>query len=86
MRQLPLADKGYMTNSIADFILRHPQLTDPMEAYNLWALEARSRDFPWKDAESIAFCIEMFSACIKMPKDLLGELYYDEQKFLIQSV
>jgi hypothetical protein len=37
--QLPLTEKGYIANSIAKFVLDHPEEKDILKAYNKWVVK-----------------------------------------------
>ncbi len=83
---LPLSQKGQMSNSIARFVLNHPEITDCLEAYNQWVRHEQFRDFPLGQSETVSFCLEIFNTCINfLTREQLEEILYNEDKFLILS-
>lgn len=86
MAQLPLSDKGRISNSILEFVLFHPQTDDVLKAYNQWAQTEAARDFPWGEGWMPSFCLTIFSTCMNvLTRENLEDIYYEEQKILIQS-
>ena len=83
---LPLTDKGKVSNSIAGFVLNHPELHDIMDAYNQWAREEIHSDFPWSADWFPSFCLDIFSTCMfKMSRKMLQRIYYQEMRCLYQE-
>lgn len=86
MMQMPLSDCGMMSNSIMEFVLNHPEITDVLEAYNKWVVKEQWRAFPWDDPDTPVFCIQMFDVCMhKISRESLDEMWYEEQRILLQS-
>ena len=86
MAQMPITEKSQIANSIARFVLAHPDLDNILDAYNMWASEQRFRCFPWGEAWMVAFSLEIFNTCIhKLSRELLDDLYYDEECILIKT-
>lgn len=86
MSKIPISDRGCMANSIAQYVLDHPDTKDIMEAYNDWVRQEQHRDFPWGDADVVVLCLELFHTFIHaIPQEVLADICYDEACQLIQT-
>lgn len=83
MSYLPLSDKGRMSQSIAGFVVQHPEFTDIIAAYNAWVTEVQWRSFPWDETDIVPFCLNIFDVCMnKLTRKTLEDIYYSEEMLL----
>lgn len=60
----PLNIESIVANSIAQFVLDHPEMNETIAAYNAWAGDiAIKKSYPMDHAMTL-FAIEQFDACI----------------------
>ena len=82
MKQKPLTLESIIANSIGQFVLMNPDLTDTIEAYNEWAQEiAIKRNYP-TDLNTMLFELEQFDACMhRLSPELLSACLEIEREF-----
>ena len=78
----PLNMESIVANSIARFVLDHPEYGDTVDAYNAWAGDvAIASSYPM-DHQMTMFAIEQFDCCIhRQPKERLKALLDMEREF-----
>lgn len=86
MNMMPLSEKGMMSNSILEFVLRHPELQNPIEAYNEWTKIVKNRVFPWDDPETPGFCLHIFDFCLRQDRKILEEVHDEEMRILREEM
>jgi hypothetical protein len=84
--QLPLTEKGYIANSIAKFVLDHPEEKDILKAYNKWVVQERFMNYSLGQADTVVFCLDIFDTCINgISPELLREIYINEMLCLQET-
>ena len=87
MSQIILSDQAVMSNSIAAFVLRHPEIDNVDDAYNCWVQEEQWKDYPWTDPDTPVFCLHMLDVCMhKIDRETLDEIQYEEERMLLSSL
>lgn len=82
---LPLSENSLIANSIANFVLGHPDIKDIISAYNEWVKTEQYRALPLRGAKQTSFCLEIFSTCLeKLTSEQLNEIMYNEKRMLLQ--
>lgn len=85
--QVPLSGQAIMSNSIVEFVLAHPEITDVFEAYNKWVQKEQWKDFPWGDPDTPPFCLHMFDFCMhSVSRETLDDIFYEENRLLLAAI
>lgn len=80
--QVPLSDHGRISNSIANYVLEHPDNRELIPLYNGWVHKESKKNFPLHNPDTLLFCLQIFETCLKLPRDLLAEIQEDEASIL----
>lgn len=81
----PLNLESIIANSIARYVLAHPELTDTVQAYNAWVVdEAKACNYPM-DHKMTMFALEQFDCDLHLQtRERLREMLEIEDEYQIE--